>query len=45
LVHNIAKHYSPSGFREMVQQYIEQACSNTNRVSKQSEHHRRLPSR
>jgi hypothetical protein len=27
-VHNIAKHYSPSGFRELVQRYIEQACSN-----------------
>ena len=45
LVHNIAKQYSPSGFRELLQRYIEQACSNTNRMSKQSEHHHRPPSR
>jgi glycosyltransferase involved in cell wall biosynthesis len=48
IIYNIAKQYSPVRFRKMLQQYIEQACnrttncSNTNRISKQSAHHRRL---
>jgi glycosyltransferase involved in cell wall biosynthesis len=45
-IYNIAKQCSPSGFRKMLQHYIEQAYnstySNMNRMAKQSEHHHRL---
>jgi alpha-1,2-mannosyltransferase len=50
-IYNIAKQYSPARFRKMLQQYVEQACNgntnydNTNRMAKQSAHHRRLPPR
>jgi glycosyltransferase involved in cell wall biosynthesis len=43
IIYNIAKRYSQTRFRKMLKQYIVQACNNnTDRMAKQSAHHRRL---